>query len=154
LVDDGAGEDAQVELARQLAALADAAVAAFAGTSVFVAYAYGSRLWGVARPDSDLDVGYYTLPLADGLGLPVPTELRLADLLAEAAGVEVDLRCLANAPLGLRGRALVEGRRVYSCDEVARVNLERDLLSRYLDYKPKLEAMRELRFAALAERAR
>ena len=153
-MDDSAGEGAELELARQLAALADAAVAAFAGTSVFVAYAYGSRVWGTARPASDLDVGYYTLPLADARGLPLPTELRLADLLAEAVGVEVDLRYLAAAPLGLRGRALVKGRRVYCCDEVARVNLERDLLSRYLDYKPKLEAMRELRFAALAERAR
>ena len=39
-------------------------------------------------------------------------------------------------------------------DEVARVNLERDLLGRYLDDKPKLDALRELRFAALAKKAR
>ena len=56
----------------------------------------------------------------------------------------------ASAPLALRGRVLEEGRRIYCSDEVARVNLECDLLSRYFDYKPELEALRRLRLAAMA----
>ena len=135
-------------------ALARACDLAFSGTPVFLAYVYGSRVWGQPRPDSDLDVGYYCRRDPAGARLPLSEELRLAGLLSDAVGLEVDLRCLGDAPLGLRGRVLEEGRRVYVSDEVARVNLERDLLGEYHDYKPELEALRELRFAALAKRAR
>lgn len=141
---------APVDRTQLVSALADAAVTVFADASVLVAYAFGSRVWGTPRTDSDLDVGYYVLPLTDSRGLPLAVELRYAGALADAIGHEVDLRYLGDAPLSLRGRVLEEGRRIYCSDDVARVNLERDLLGRYLDYKPKLEALRQLRFAALA----
>lgn len=134
------------------ARLTAASAATFAGTPIVLAYAYGSRVWGTPHAASDLDVGYYLAPGMAPLCLAGETELRLADRLSQAMGVEVDLRCLASAPLGLRGRVLEEGRRIYASDEVARVTIERDLLGRYHDYKPKLEALRALRLEALAER--
>ena len=41
------------------AELCKVAEAVFASTDVFLAYAYGSRVCGDARPGSDLDIGYY-----------------------------------------------------------------------------------------------
>ena len=67
-------------------------------------------------------------------------------------GLEVDLRNLAEAPLELRGRVLEDGVRVYSGDDVARVELERELLGRYHDYKDVFQRMHEVRLRALAAR--
>lgn len=144
----------QGELEALLVTLRRVAASVFAGWPVLLAYAYGSRIWGHPQRSSDLDVGYYLAPDAGQPCLSLRHELELADRLSAGVGVEIDLRCLWGAPLGLRGRVLTEGRRIYCSDEVARVDLERDLLGRYLDYKPELEALRELRFASLAERAK
>jgi predicted nucleotidyltransferase len=108
-------------------------------------YAHGSRVSGRPRPASDLDVGYYLLGWRDGKTLPLSDEMALEDALTRAVGVEVDLRDLAGAPLELRGRALVEGVRVYSGDEVGRVTLERELLARYHDSKDAFRQMHEMR---------
>lgn len=124
----------------------------FHGAGVLAAYAFGSRILGAARPDSDLDVGYYLLGFREGAALPVAAEMRLASELSEAVGVEVDLRNLAEAPLDLRGRVLEEGVRIYSGDDVQRVGLERDLLGRYHDYKEELRRMHEQRLKRVAER--
>lgn len=143
-------------IAAWLPALQAGCAAAFADTPVILAYAFGSRVWGTPGPESDLDVGYYCRPGVAGddtTRLPLAEELRLAGRLSDVMGCEVDLRCLGDAPLALRGRVLEEGHRVYVGDDVARVNLERDLLGRYHDYKAEIEAMRRLRFAALAARA-
>lgn len=119
---------------------------------VLAAYAYGSRVSGHARPESDLDLGYYLEGYREGRGLPLEVELTLASDLSDALGVEVDLRNLADAPLESRGRVLEEGVRIFSGDDVARVGLERDLLGRYHDYKEEFLRMRELRLKRTAER--
>jgi predicted nucleotidyltransferase len=138
--------------AASLARLRTAAAAVFEGSPVLAAYAYGSRVRGRPRPDSDLDVGYYLRGHQRGEMLSVRDELRLASALADAIGIEVDLRNLAEAPLELRGRVLEDGVRVYSADEPERVALERYILSRYHDYKDVFRQMHELRLRALAER--
>ena len=79
-------------------------------------------------------------------------ELRLASALSDAVQFPVDLRNLAEAPLELRGHVLEEGVRIYSGDDVARVELERDLLGRYHDYKDVFRHMHEARLRALAAR--
>lgn len=135
-----------------LARLRTAASFVFQGSPVLAAYAYGSRVRGRPRPDSDLDVGYYVTGYREGETLSVGEELRLASALADAAGVEVDLRDLAAAPLELRGRVLEEGVRIYSADEPERVALERYILSRYHDYKDVFRQMHDLRLRGLAER--
>lgn len=129
-----------------------AAESVFQHSPVLVAYAYGSRVSGRARPASDLDVGYYLTGYRKGAVLSVREEGRLASALADAVGMEVDLRNLAEGPLELRGRVLEEGVRIYAADESERVALERYVLSRYHDYKDVFREMHELRLRALAQR--
>ena len=120
------------------------------GTDILAAYAFGSRIEGTIRPDSDLDIGYYLKGYPKSAGLPVKQEMLLAARLSEAVGENVDLRNLAEAPLELRGRVLEKGVRVYSSDEIGRVGLERDLLARYHDYKPMFSLMHKERLARFA----
>ena len=124
----------------------------FSGTPVLAAYAYGSRISGRPRPDSDLDVGYYLSEDEPDPVLPLRAELRLAVALSDAVGFDVDLRGLGGAPLEMRGRVLEEGVRIYSGDDVRRVALERTLLGRYHDYKEGFRRMHELRLRTLAAR--
>lgn len=118
---------------------------------VLAAYAYGSRISGRPRPDSDLDVGYYLHRAAGHEGLDLRSEMLLAAELSEAAGVDVDLRHLGTAPLELRGQVLETGVRVYSGDDSERVDLERDLLTRYHDYKDTFRRMRAIRLEQTAK---
>jgi predicted nucleotidyltransferase len=122
------------------------------GRGLLAAYAFGSRITGSARPDSDLDIGYYLAPEAGDAALPLGDEMALAAALSEAVGLEVDLRDLRSAPLELRGRVLEDGVRVFSGDPAARVALERDTLARYHDYKAEFLMMHDRRLRALAER--
>jgi predicted nucleotidyltransferase len=130
--------------------LVGAAKEAFQSTEVVLAYAYGSRVSGNPRPDSDLDVGYYLRGLPQHAVLSIREEMTLAGKLSDQVGLEVDLRNLGEAPLELRGRALEEGVRVFCCDEVFRVNLERDLLGMYHDYKETFQRMHEERLRKIA----
>ena len=135
-----------------LARLTAAARLLFPGRRVLAAYAFGSRVSGRPRPDSDLDVGYYLREYQQGETLPIAEEMLLATQLSEAAGVEIDLRNLGAASLEFRGRVLEDGIRIFEADPAARVALERDLLARYHDYKPVFERMHERRLRAIAER--
>jgi predicted nucleotidyltransferase len=125
--------------------------AVFGPTDVFLAYAYGSRVHGNPRPDSDLDIGYYLDDFRRHPPLSIKEEMMLAGELSDRMGVEVDLRNLGEAPLEWRGRVLEDGVRVYCRDEVQRVNLERDLLAQYLDQKDSFRRMHELRLRRFAE---
>lgn len=128
--------------------LEDAAYAVFTDTPVVLAYAFGSRVAGNPRPDSDLDIGYY-LPHSDA-PFSLREEMLLAARLCQKTRMDVDLRALAEAPLELRGRILEEGKRIYCADPVFRVNLERDTLSRYHDYKDIFLEMHQTRLRNLA----
>jgi predicted nucleotidyltransferase len=134
-----------------IAQVADAARRVFADRGILVAYAFGSRIRGRARPESDLDIGYYLTGYRSGKALPLREELLLETDLSEALDVAVDLRNLAGAPLELRGRALEEGVRIHSCDDVARVDLEVYVLARYHDYKETFRRMHEVRLKRTAD---
>lgn len=129
-----------------------AAAAVFGPTEVFLAYAFGSRVSGRPGPRSDLDVGYYLNDFRRHPPLPIAQEMEMADRLSKRLKLEVDLRDLGRAPLEFRGRVLEQGVRIYSSDEVQRVGLERDLLSRYLDYKDTFRRMHDLRLKQFARR--
>lgn len=106
-----------------------------AEAGVSVAWLFGSRARGQARPDSDADVAVLTdrpLGLLDR-GL-------LADRLAETLGVtDVDLVVLDEASLELRGHVVQEGTLLYSHDEPRRVAFETRTRSEWFDYRPTLE---------------
>jgi predicted nucleotidyltransferase len=131
--------------------LCAAAEAVFASSDVFLAYAYGSRVSGEFRPESDLDIGYYLDDYCHRVPLPVRVEMALAVRLSDRLGIDVDLRNLGEAPLEWRGRVLEDGRRIYCRDEVQRVNLERDLLAQYLDQKNVFVRMHDLRLQHIAQ---
>ena len=126
-------------------------MAEFGSTDIFLAYAYGSRVRGYARPDSDLDIGYYLNDFRCSAPLAIQMEMMLAGQLSDRLGIEVDLRNLGEAPLEWRGRVLQDGVRVYCSDDVQRVNLERDLLAQYLDCKETFDRMHEIRLRRFAE---
>jgi len=107
----------------------------FAGTPIYLAYAYGSRIHGTPRAGSDMDIAYYADPGRESLLERFEHALAFEVELSKRTGLSVDLRDLGRAPLELRGRVMVEGARIYCSDPVKRVNLERDTLSRYQDYK-------------------
>lgn len=136
-----------------IARLRKAAERLFAARNILAAYAFGSRVSRRPRPDSDLVVGYYLLDYRSRRTLSLKDEMLLAADLSDATGVDVDLRDLAPAPLELRGRVLEEGIRIYSGEDLALVALERDLLSRYLDYKDIYREMHDLRLRELARRS-
>ncbi|WP_226352212.1 MULTISPECIES: nucleotidyltransferase domain-containing protein [unclassified Pseudonocardia] len=106
----------------------------FAAHDVAVAYLFGSRAAGTARPDSDHDVAV----LFAGVPSPVATELLAGDL-AALLGTGVDVVDLARAGLELRGRVAESGRLLYSADEVARVRFEVDARMRWIEFRPVLE---------------
>ena len=122
----------------------------FGPTEVFLAYAHGSRVGGKPRADSDVDVAYYAGGYPGCVRLPLAAASDLASRLERSLQLEVDLRSLAGAPLDVRGRVLERGVRIYCGDEVARVSLERDLLTRWLDWKPAVERMVQERLHAFA----
>ena len=126
-----------------------ACAAVFPGTRVFLAYAHGSRVQGVPRPESDLDIGYYL----DGVRSPplsITEEMLLADRLSRRLAVDVDLRNLGRAPLEWRARVLEQGCRLYCTNEPARVALERDLMSRWFDERPRLDRIHAERLTNFA----
>jgi predicted nucleotidyltransferase len=121
---------------------------------MLAAYAYGSRVTGDHRPDSDLDVGYYVRGYRDGDCLSVRDEMILADRLSVLIGVDVDLRDMGRAPLEVRGALAEDGVRIFEGDFLARVELEADTLSRYHDYKAEFDELRRLRVRRLVDLAR
>jgi len=130
--------------------LRSVAATCFSRYDVLAAYAYGSRVSGRPRPDSDLDIGYYPLPGARVLTLR--EEMALAAKLTESIGLGVDVRNLAEAPLELRGAILEDGVRIYASNEALRVDLEAGLLARYHDYKEIFRRMHEERLAGFTAR--
>jgi predicted nucleotidyltransferase len=137
-----------------LARLRDAAERLFRTRPVLAAYAFGSRVTGTPRPDSDLDVGYYVDRSRRLDVLPIAEEMQLATALSDAVGLNIDLRNLGGAPLELKGRVLEEGVRIYSGEPAARVGLERALLAQYHDYKDIFQQMHMVRLRATAGRNR
>ena len=113
------------------------AAAALAGEPVVVAYLFGSRARGDARPDSDVDVAVL---LAD----TVPRGEYVDRSLAYAGRLEAALRLpvspvvvLNEAPLRLQGRVLRDGHVLFVGDEAARVRYEAATRVQALDYEIK-----------------
>jgi predicted nucleotidyltransferase len=109
--------------------------AVLAAHDVTVAYLFGSRAEGRARPDSDHDVAV----LFGRDDLPLDATERLAADLAAVLGTRVDVVDLARAGLELRGRVAEAGRLLYSADDAVRVRFEVDARMRWIEFRPVVE---------------
>jgi predicted nucleotidyltransferase len=105
---------------------------AFAPHGVAVAYLFGSRAEGTARPGSDHDVAALFTDPRPALDATV----RLGAHLAGVLGTEVDVVDLDRAELELRGRVAERGRLLYSVDGPRRVRFEVDARLRWIDFRP------------------
>jgi len=126
-----------------------AALAGLPGLPVEVAYLFGSRATGQARPGSDVDIAVLATPglgPAERLGLA----LALPDLFEPAAHAEVDVVVLDEAPLPLRGRVLSQRVVLYSRDEPRRVRWESLTMRRFLDEQVRARHLDRALLAAMA----
>ncbi|MGQ0574928.1 MAG: type VII toxin-antitoxin system MntA family adenylyltransferase antitoxin [Pseudonocardia sp.] len=99
---------------------------------VAVAYLFGSRATGTARPASDHDVAVLFAAAEPALDATV----RLGADLAAALGTAVDVVDLDRTTLELRGRVAEEGRLMFSADEPRRVRFEVDARLRWIEFRP------------------
>jgi predicted nucleotidyltransferase len=118
---------------------------------VLLAYAYGSQVAGYATPKSDVDIALVLHGSSD-LSPYERMELALDVELAIEAQCEVptpDVRSIDQAPLRIQGDVVTHGVLLYSADEDARVEYEIGIRTRYFDFQPVLERMRNAYFASL-----
>lgn len=104
----------------------DALRAALREAGAGFAFLHGSRVWGSARPDSDLDVAAWFPPEARWWTAEVP--------------FGVDLSSLAALPLAVAGRIALHGVLFLDDDPVARVRWVATTRARYLDEAPRRAA--------------
>ncbi len=106
--------------------------AVFRAHDVDVAYLFGSRVDGTARPASDHDIAVLFASADPALDA---TERLGADL-AAVLGTAVDVVDLERADLELRGRVAEQGRRLVAVDEARRVRFEVDARLRWIEFRP------------------
>ncbi|CAN5227607.1 hypothetical protein BH23ACT9_BH23ACT9_27700 [soil metagenome] len=99
---------------------------------VAVAWLFGSRSEGTARPDSDVDIAVLLPADASWLaGERIASALRTV-----LTGVAVDVVDLRSASLELRARVVQTGRLLFSADEALRVRFVSETRSRWFDFAP------------------
>jgi predicted nucleotidyltransferase len=108
------------------------------------------RIYGTPHAGSDLDIAYYADSGGESDFEQFERGLAIEAELCKRTGLNVDLRDMRRAPLELRGRVMVEGVRIYCSDRVKQVNLERDTLGRYQDYKETFDRMHTARLKSMA----
>lgn len=99
-------------------------------------YAFGSRVGGAARSDSDLDIAVL---LPAGSRLAVGERLAVVDKLEEIAGCDIDLVVLNDARLPVRFEAIRHGLVLWEKSFDERTDAEDVIVRDYLDFRPFLE---------------
>jgi predicted nucleotidyltransferase len=114
------------------------------------AYLFGSVAEERAHRDSDVDVGLLLARDAHPQARDrFEVRLRLAGGLRAAAGREVDVTVLNDAPPTLARRIITAGRRIVVLDREADHAFLRTTLSRAADLEPFLRRTRRVKLAAL-----
>lgn len=99
---------------------------------VVTAYIFGSEAKGVAGVLSDIDVAVFIrtdVKKADRFDL----RLRLSNDMSAVMGKRVDLVVLNDSPIQLSYEIIRHGKLLFCSDRPAKVDMELDILSRYLD---------------------
>ncbi|MBI5193210.1 MAG: nucleotidyltransferase domain-containing protein [Nitrospirae bacterium] len=99
---------------------------------VVTAYIFGSEAKGVAGVLSDIDVAVFIhtdIKKADRFDL----RLRLSNDVSAIMGKRVDLVVLNESPIQLSYEIIRHGKLLFCSDRPAKVDMELDILSRYLD---------------------
>lgn len=124
-------------------------------TPVTLAYLYGSAAVGQMLPISDVDIA---LVLCNVEANPVmlPTEQLQLEFAVERALeqqglLKPDVRIIDNLPLAFRGQVAIQGIRLFSRDEIARVEFETRTWKEYLDFEPVIRMMRQSFFKDVQE---
>lgn len=97
---------------------------------VLAAWIFGSRARGDARPGSDLDVALLLFP---GSPPPAGIEERVAAVIAEWTGLDVDVSRIGEDRPVLSFEAIADGRRVFARDVERADIVEEHLRWVYLD---------------------
>ena len=111
----------------------------FKNQPVLFAYLFGSYTTGLVHPFSDIDIAIYVEDhaLQNSLEIELSMSLQIDQKLNCRAKSEV--RIINNLPLTVTGKIVTEGIRIYSADEIERVNFETYVLSAYFDFRPVIE---------------
>jgi len=119
--------------------------------AVRLAWLFGSRARGAARPDSDIDVAVLVDDAcAAGPGAVKATLFQLIGALGRAVRSDrLDLVLLNRAPPLLRHRVVRDGVLLHARSEAERVRFVRRTLREYLDFEPRLRAQTRLRIRRL-----
>ncbi len=109
-------------------------------TPVKLAYLYGSTATGQALPMSDVDVALVLCQTESEPKLSAQEQLQLefaVEVALEHQGIlKPDVRVIDKLSLTFRGQVATQGIRLYSKDEVARVEFETRTWKEYLDFEP------------------
>ncbi|WP_366922643.1 nucleotidyltransferase domain-containing protein [Metallumcola ferriviriculae] len=102
------------------------------GDDIIAAYLFGSHAVGVARDDSDIDIGVLLGKFPDS-----PTDYRIekAMELEKILGKQVDFVIINQAPFILQFQIFKEGKIIYEKDADKRATYQMHFLSRYYDFK-------------------
>jgi predicted nucleotidyltransferase len=109
---------------------------------------FGSRARGLARPDSDADVGI--LPVDPGLALAAELELQVR--LSRVAGMDIDLVRLDGDNLLLGHEAALHGVAIYEDRAGAFARFRASATAAWLDFETSLAPVRERWLSRMARR--
>jgi predicted nucleotidyltransferase len=116
---------------------------------VIVAYLFGSRVTGKARPDSDVDTAVL-LSEEDGV-VRFERRLRLMSEVSDVCGREADVVVLNDAPPLLQDQILRHGRLIFERDRQVRVEFEVRVGKVYADLKPMRRFFQQALFREIKE---
>ncbi|MCL4474993.1 MAG: nucleotidyltransferase domain-containing protein [Nitrospirae bacterium] len=118
---------------------------------VKVAYLFGSEAKGESGPLSDIDVAVFIDKRVDKSGR-FDTRLRLSNELSAIMGKRVDLVVLNDMPVQLSFEVIKYGELLYCSDKAAKIDIETEILSKYLDRRYYDKRHAELALEKIASR--
>ncbi len=124
-------------------------------TPATLAYLYGSTVAGQTLPASDVDIALVLCQAKDSPAMSPQEQLQLEfaieSALEQQGILKADVRVIDNLSLSFRGQVATRGIRLYSGDEIARVEFETRTWKEYLDFEPVARMMRQAFFNDVRE---